>query len=116
MARGRPVAGVVLSDSDRFELNVWCRRRKTALALRARIILDCAEGPDNRRIAARHRVAQQTVSDWRGRFSRLGLDGLTIVPSPYCHCRLAYRSAARRTTSGTVRPRCLWHSILQRAG
>jgi len=82
MGRGRPAAAVSLRDSDRSELTAWCRRRKTAqaLALRARIILDCADGLNNRTVPARHHVTQQTVSKWRGRFSRLGLDDLTDAP------------------------------------
>lgn len=57
-------------------------RRKTAqaLALRARIVLGCAEGADNKAVAARQRVSQQTVSKWRGRFVEHRLDGLLDAP------------------------------------
>ncbi len=82
MPRGRPAAQVTLSEADRQELQAWRRRRKTAQALfmRAGIILDCADGLDNSAVAKRHGVTLQTVSKWRTRFARLGLDGLVDAP------------------------------------
>jgi methyl-accepting chemotaxis protein len=46
MMRGRPKAPLVLSESEREQLTALTMRRKTAqaLALRARIVLACAEG------------------------------------------------------------------------
>lgn len=72
------MAQATLTETDRSTLSAWRRRRKTApaLALRAGIILDCADGIDNRTIAVRHNVTQQTVSKWRQRVSQLGIDGL----------------------------------------
>jgi transposase len=59
-------------------------RRKTAqaLALRARIVLACAGGLDNKSVAAKQRVTQQTVSKWRARFVMHRLDGLLDAPRP----------------------------------
>lgn len=53
--RGRPKARLVLSESEREQLNALTLRRKTAqaLALRARIVLACADGVDNKVVAAR---------------------------------------------------------------
>lgn len=47
-AKGRPKAELVVSDSEREQLEAGTRRRKTAqaLALRSRIILECASGFD----------------------------------------------------------------------
>ncbi len=55
---GRPKATLVLTDTEREELKALTLRRKTAqaLALRARIVLACAEGQDNKVVAARQRV------------------------------------------------------------
>jgi transposase len=78
MARPHAVA-IELSEADRAVLLNWTRRRKTAqaLALRARIVLACAEpAVTNTAVAAALGLSLMTVSKWRGRFARLGLAGL----------------------------------------
>jgi transposase len=79
---GRPKAPLVLSSAEQEQLLAFTRRRKTAqaLALRARIVLACAQGVDNKVVAARQRVTQQTVSKWRTRFVEHRLDGLLDAP------------------------------------
>src|SRR3954449_9470850 len=81
---GRPKAELVLTDDERAALQRWARRRKSAqaLALRSRIVLACAEGLDNKQVAARERVTQQTVGRWRARFVEFRLDGLSDDPRP----------------------------------
>src|SRR3954469_9910010 len=81
---GRSKGELVLSDSEREELQALTMRRKTAqaLALRARIVLACAGGMDNKTVAAKQRVTQQTVSKWRARFVTHRLDGLLDAPRP----------------------------------
>ena len=65
--RGRPKAELILTEAEREQLQAWARRRKTsqALALRSRIVLECAKGRDNQRVAERLSVTPQTVSKWR---------------------------------------------------
>lgn len=82
--RGRPKSELVLSEAEREQLTALTLRRKTAqaLALRARIVLACAEGIDNKLVASRQRVTPQTVSKWRARFVEHRLDGLLDAPRP----------------------------------
>ena len=78
MRSGRPKAELVLAQEEREVLEGFIRRRKTAagLALRASIVLACAEGSSNKAVARRLRVAQVTVGKWRSRFVGERLDGL----------------------------------------
>jgi transposase len=84
MMRGRPKAPLVLSEAEREQLTALTMRRKTAqaLALRARIVLACAEGIDNKTVATRQRVTSHTVSKWRSRFINHRVDGLLDAPRP----------------------------------
>ena len=79
---GRPKAPLALTEAERKELAVLTLRRKTAQApaLRARIVLACAQGEDSRVAAARQRVSEQTVYKWRGRFVAQRVEGLLDAP------------------------------------
>jgi DNA-binding CsgD family transcriptional regulator len=57
------MAELVLSETERAELKQLSSRRKTAqaLALRARIVLECAQGLENQEVAAGLGVAKNTV-------------------------------------------------------
>lgn len=84
MARGRPLPPLELSDEDRRALEGYARRRRTAqqLALRARIILRCADGDSNMLVAHQLDTTRETVGRWRKRFLEQGLDGLHDEPRP----------------------------------
>jgi transposase len=71
-----------LSEAELTELRSLASRRNTAqgLALRARIVLACAEGGQNKEVAARLELARQTVGKWRRRFIEQGLEGLHDEP------------------------------------
>jgi transposase len=79
---GRRLAALELDDIERAELKALASRRKTgqALALRARIVLACAQGGENREVAARLKIDKDTVGKWRQRFIEHRIDGLGDAP------------------------------------
>ncbi len=81
---GRPKPPLTLTDDERQKLETWAARPKSTqrLATRARIVLACAEGLDNKDVAARLDINAATVGKWRGRFLDLRLDGLADEPRP----------------------------------
>ena len=82
MAIGRPMPPLILDDVERETLERWVRRPKTAqaLALRARMILGCAEGRSNTTVGTDLGVSDETVGKWRSRFLERRLDGLSDEP------------------------------------
>ena len=99
---GRPKAPLILSDDERQKLETWAARPKSTqrLALRARIILACAEGLDNTDVAARLRVNTVTVGKWRKRFLADRLEGLADEPRPGTRAR----SPTRWSSGSSPRP------------
>jgi transposase len=81
---GRRKAELVLDEAERAQLIRWARRAKTAqyLALRAKIVLRCAEGGTNKEAAADLGADESTVERWRARFVARRLDGLHDEPRP----------------------------------
>ncbi|MEU1515591.1 helix-turn-helix domain-containing protein [Streptomyces sp. NPDC005811] len=81
---GRPRDAVVLSEDERTALLLWTRSRtcSQARALRARIVLACAEEPTNTAVAERLGVSRDMVTTWRARFLADRLAGLDERPRP----------------------------------
>src|SRR5665811_539855 len=74
----RPAPGLVLREGDEARLRVLVRSSagSAGLARRARIVLLASDGVANEQIAQVVGVSPTTVRSWRGRYARLGLDGL----------------------------------------
>jgi transposase len=79
---GRRLPAFELDDAERAELKALTSRRKTgqALALRARIVLACAQGKENQEVAAELKVDKDTVGKWRWRFIEHRIEGLRDAP------------------------------------
>src|SRR3954447_25460974 len=75
---------IELTADERAQLEAWERRRTSAqaLALRSRIVLAAAEGPNNSEIARELGIAVSSVRKWRNRFAEHRVDGLTDEPRP----------------------------------
>ncbi len=74
----RPVTGIELNSNQRQSLGALVGRPTTPqrMALRARIILSCADGISQAVIATELGVRRRIVGKWCGRFRKAGLDGL----------------------------------------
>lgn len=81
---GRSLEPLTVTDDERQKLEAWARRPTSAqrLALRARIVLACAEGRSNTAVAQALRVTMPTVGKWRQRFLVRRLEGLADEPRP----------------------------------
>src|ERR1700758_3937510 len=79
---GRRFAPLELNEVERTELASLSSRRSTAqgLALRARIILACADGGQSKVVAARLGIDPDAVGKWRRRFAAHRLEGLRDEP------------------------------------
>jgi transposase len=84
MQIGRSMPELVVTTEERGALRNWARRPKSAqaLALRAKIILACAEGKSNTEVAGQFRITKQMVGKWRARFVEQRLKGLLDEPRP----------------------------------
>jgi transposase len=81
---GRRLEALRLTDEERSDLTALADRPKTAqvLALRARIILACAEGLENKTVSEQLGVHAMTVGKWRRRFLAQRVEGLRDEPRP----------------------------------
>ncbi len=81
MRTGRPKQPLVLTEGERERLESLAHRARSQplLARRARVVLACAEGLDNKAAAKRLRCLGM-VGKWRARFLRRRLEGIYDEP------------------------------------
>ncbi len=79
---GRPKALLILGDDERLKLDAWASRPRSSqrLVQRAKIILACSEGLENKAVAARLRVNPVTAGKRRRRFLDDRIAGLVGEP------------------------------------
>lgn len=88
---------IELTAEEREVLESYVRRRKTAqaLAMRARIVLRCAEGGHDGIVADELGVSRGAVGRWRRRFATLRLQGLHDEPRPGAPRKITDRMVER---------------------
>ncbi|HXZ79261.1 MAG TPA: helix-turn-helix domain-containing protein, partial [Terriglobales bacterium] len=96
MRTGRPKTPLSLTPEERRELESLAHRSGSvpALARRARIVLACATGADNKDVARRLRVTPATVGTWRTRFVEQRLASMTN-PAPELRAASATSRSSR---------------------
>lgn len=85
---GRPKPALVLTYDDRHRLDVLVRKHPKhaqSLGLRRLIVLQCADGYDNRDVAEDLSVSARMVSKWRRRYLARGPEGLLDKPRAGVH-------------------------------
>ena len=113
MRTGRPKAMLILAPSERETLEGYARRRTSAqaIALRARIVLSCAEGKHNGQVADELKVNRVTVGKWRARFLKHRLQGLLDEPKPGAPRRISDRDVEQvivKTLESTPKDATHW--------
>jgi DNA-binding CsgD family transcriptional regulator len=75
---------IEIGGEDRAELERIARALscEVRMAERARIVLAASDGLTAAQIAERVGCAQRTVKKWRGRYAKLGMEGLRDRPRP----------------------------------
>src|SRR5690242_1415891 len=84
MRTGRPKQSLTITEEEQGRLESLAHRARSqpVLARRARVVLACAEGLDNKAVAKRLRCSLGMVGKWRARFLEARLEGLYDEPRP----------------------------------
>src|SRR6266850_2497988 len=82
MRTGRPTVPIVLTHEERQQLETICRRSKAPQveALRARVILACAQGLNNTQVCNQTGLCPHTVGRLRKRFHQSRVEGIFDLP------------------------------------
>jgi DNA-binding NarL/FixJ family response regulator len=78
MRIGRPRKPLAITEEEQERLRSLAHRARSQplLARRARVVLACSEGLDNKAVAKKLRCSLGMVGKWRGRFLAARLEGL----------------------------------------
>jgi transposase len=84
MRTGRPKQALTITEEERARLESLAHRARSQalLARRARVVLACAEGLENQRVARKLRCSVGMVGKWRARFLKGRLEALYDEPRP----------------------------------
>src|ERR1700737_3268705 len=84
MRTGRPKQALILTEEEQDRLQSLAHRARTQplLARRARVVLACGQGFDNKTVAQKVRASLGMVGKWRSRFLQARLEGLYDEPRP----------------------------------
>src|SRR3984893_16379401 len=84
MRTGRPKQALILTEEEQDRLQSLAHRARSQplLARRARVVLACGEGRDNKTVARKVRASLGMVGKWRSRFLQARLEGLYDEPRP----------------------------------
>jgi transposase len=84
MRTGRPKLPLNLTEEEHNQLQSLAHRARSQslLARRARVVLACGEGLDNKTVARKVRVSLGMVGKWRSRFLKTRMEGLYDEPRP----------------------------------
>ncbi len=84
MRTGRPKRPLILTADEQERLQALAHRARIqpALARRARVVLACGQGLDNKSVAKKLRCSLGMVGKWRARFLKARLEGLYDEPRP----------------------------------
>jgi transposase len=113
MRTGRPKQALILTEEERDRLQSLAHRARSQplLARRARVVLACAEGVDNKTVARRMRASLGMVGKWRSRFLQTRLEGLYDEPRPGAPRRVSdaqIEQVVIRTLESTPRAETHW--------
>jgi transposase len=112
-----------LDPQQREQLESLAHRARSqpTLARRARVVLACAEGLDNKVVARRLRCAVSMVGKWRSRFLRGGVPALVDEPRPGAPRKVSdtqVEAVVMQTLESTPRGQTHWstRSLAQATG
>ena len=113
MRTGRPKQPLRLSAEERDQLESLAHRARSQplLARRARVVLACAEGLDNKTAARKLRCSLGMVGKWRSRFLKGRLEALYDEPRPGAPRKVGDRQIEQvviRTLESTPRGQTHW--------